>query len=346
MRGDGSVYRRGNVYWIKFYVRGVCYNMSARTENKTAAKEFLREEVLKARGTDWIPPDQRTISTETIVEDRLRDLSLAGKETHLARCRARWETYLKPFFGSMPANTIGTQQLRDYQAKRKADGAANGTINREMNVLHGAMKAAYEHEPPKLARVPKFHWLPEDNARQVFIDLDVEQKLKDAAQARGLWQRVYLEMAFTYGWRKSMLLRLRKRDVSLVNGVIHLGKTKNGDPIEAPITDGVRPILTALLMGMGPDERLFAHSELTIYREWAAICEAAGVQAGKGGIVPHDMRRSTARNNSAAGVPQHVTMQLLGWRTAGMFRRYAIVDHADTVRALRQQQEFKQGGRA
>jgi integrase len=47
------------------------------------------------------------------------------------------------------------------------------------------------------------------------------------------------------------------------------------------------------------------------------------------GRTPHDFRRSAACNLIRAGVAQHVVMQLCGWKTDAMFRRYAIVDERD-----------------
>src|SRR5918994_3300587 len=52
------------------------------------------------------------------------------------------------------------------------------------------------------------------------------------------------------------------------------------------------------------------------------------------GWTPHDFRRTAARNLIRAGVPQHVAMQLCGWKTDAMFRRYAIVDLRDLTSAV------------
>jgi len=49
---------------------------------------------------------------------------------------------------------------------------------------------------------------------------------------------------------------------------------------------------------------------------------------------PHDFRRTAARNLIRVGVPQHVVMQLCGWKTDAMFRRYAIVDMRDLRSAV------------
>jgi integrase len=77
---------------------------------------------------------------------------------------------------------------------------------------------------------------------------------------------------------------------------------------------------------------------------WRAACKRAAV-VKRGGLesvtrphllsrTPHDFRRTAARNLIRAGVPQHVVMQLCGWKTDAMFRRYAIVDERDLRSAI------------
>jgi len=46
------------------------------------------------------------------------------------------------------------------------------------------------------------------------------------------------------------------------------------------------------------------------------------------------MRRSAAKALRAAGVPESVVMAMGGWKTAAMFRRYAIVSSADQRAAV------------
>jgi integrase len=52
------------------------------------------------------------------------------------------------------------------------------------------------------------------------------------------------------------------------------------------------------------------------------------------GLIPHDMRRSAAKALRRAGVPESVIMATGGWKTAAMFRRYAIVSSADSRDAM------------
>lgn len=345
MRGDGSIYKRGKVWWAKYVVNGVSYSESTGTTVKDDARAFLRVTVQKSRVADWIPPDKQRITVDELVADAFKNYELAGKDKALKRSKPLWDTYLKPFFGGMRADKVGTQQFRDYQLGR-VKTAANATINREMQLLYAAFSAAVDHEPPKLQRKPKFPWLPEDNARRVFIDQDVAQKLKKAASERSLESRVWLEIAFTYGWRRGEVMGLRVRHISLADKAIRLDTTKNGDGREVPITPTLLPLLTALVTGRGPEESLLGMKATAFFKEWQAICEAAGVTAGRGGIIPHDMRRSSARNKRRAGVSTSVIMELQGWRTESMFRRYAIVDMTDKAAAIEMEQAYTAKGNA
>ena len=47
----------------------------------------------------------------------------------------------------------------------------------------------------------------------------------------------------------------------------------------------------------------------TTGKAWRTACKAAGLA----GRVPHDLRRSAARNAIRAGVPERVVMDLGGW---------------------------------
>jgi integrase len=77
---------------------------------------------------------------------------------------------------------------------------------------------------------------------------------------------------------------------------------------------------------------------------WRSACKRAAIEKRGNletiirprllGRTPHDFRRTAARNLIRAGVPEHVVMQLCGWKTDAMFRRYAIVDERDLMDAV------------
>jgi Phage integrase family len=63
-------------------------------------------------------------------------------------------------------------------------------------------------------------------------------------------------------------------------------------------------------------------------------CECGSREREYRGLIPHDLRRSAAKALRRAGVPQSVVMAMGGWKTADMFRRYAIVSTADQRAAV------------
>lgn len=89
---------------------------------------------------------------------------------------------------------------------------------------------------------------------------------------------------------------------------------------------------------------------------WRAACKRASTVQRDGlesitrprlvGRTPHDFRRTAARNLIRAGVAQHVVMQLCGWKTDAMFRRYAIVDERDLRSAVAMLAKGTMGGQS
>ncbi|MCZ6508335.1 MAG: site-specific integrase, partial [Acidobacteria bacterium] len=72
---------------------------------------------------------------------------------------------------------------------------------------------------------------------------------------------------------------------------------------------------------------------------WSSACETAGVP----GKIPHDFRRTAARNLIRAGVSQSVAMQVTGHRTPSVFERYNITTNEDVRQGLGRLAEISAG---
>jgi hypothetical protein len=71
----------------------------------------------------------------------------------------RLKLHLLPEFGETRAAEFGTRDLKRYVAKRRNEGAASATINRELAIPKRAFRLAAAADPPLVNRIPKISLL-------------------------------------------------------------------------------------------------------------------------------------------------------------------------------------------
>jgi integrase len=116
--------------------------------------------------------------------------------------------------------------VRAYTSSRHAEGAANGTINRELAALKRMFNLTFEGE--RMNRKPYIPMLPESPPRKGFFD--AEQFARVLAALSG-YLRPVAEFGYYTGWRRSEITSLRWDQVDLNERSIRLwtGTTKNGN---------------------------------------------------------------------------------------------------------------------
>jgi hypothetical protein len=67
----------------------------------------------------------------------------------------------------------------------------------------------------------------------------------------------------------------------------------------------------------------------SLRRAWKTACK----DAGRPGLLLHDLRRSAVRTLERAGISRSVAMKLTGHKTEAVYRRYAIVAESDLLEA-------------
>ena len=63
----------------------------------------------------------------------------------------------------------------------------------------------------------------------------------------------------------------------------------------------------------------------SLRRAWRTACK----DAGRPGLLLHDLRRSAVRNLERVGISRSVAMKLTGHKTEAVYRRYASVAESD-----------------
>lgn len=370
-RGTGSIFRRqpsakeraagaraSKNWFIQFYKNGRKIREAAHTTDRTVAAKLLRQRLHEIDQHKYVAQSGKPAR----VEDLHRMLKLDREANHRPtnELRGRW-LHLEPVFGRMLANEVTTDHIREYTRARQKAGAKDSTINRELGILKRMFNLGRQSTPPKVTVLLHIPMLKENNVRTGFVE-DVEFS-RLVAEAKELWLRTFLELGFSYGWRHGELIGLRVRQVNFTNRTIRLdvGTTKNKEGREVVMTGVVEKLLREACRGKKPDDYVLTRQGRRIgclKNAWRNMCVRAGLgkftccacKAGLpgaercedcgskrrrySGLIPHDMRRSAAKALRAAGVPESVVMTIGGWKTASMFRRYAIVSSADQRAAV------------
>ena len=85
---------------------------------------------------------------------------------------------MNPAFGLVRAAEFSTNQIKADVAKRLKAGAANATVNRELEIVERALKLATQCDPPKLIRKIHIPMLQENNVRIGFLEDDGYLRLR------------------------------------------------------------------------------------------------------------------------------------------------------------------------
>jgi len=333
----GSLYKRGNVWWCKYYVNGRAVRESTGKQKEKEAEQLLKvKEGRTAAGLPALPRADK-IRYEEAAADLRQHYETSG-DRNLTEADGRFK-HLAAFFTGYRLAGISAAEATAYVAMRQSQQASNGTINRELAVLHRMLKIAFENG--KLMRMPVIRKLKEAAPRQGFFERDEFLAVRKHLSAD---LQVAATIAYTFGWRtQSEVLTLERRQVDLKGGTLRLepGATKNDDGRVVYLTPELRALLTAQLERV--DEltkqtgsiipHVFPHlygrhrgRRRTDYRKaWATACKRAGVP----GMLRHDCRRTAVRNMVNAGVPERVAMKVTGHRTRSVFDRYHIVSPGD-----------------
>jgi integrase len=237
-----------------------------------------------------------------------------------------------------------------YIEYRQRAGAANATINRELEPLQRAFSLAIENGV--LAFAPKFPSLSEDNARQIFFPrvdfLQVVANLRCRKKPDTDLQD-FLQWFYYTGMRpkeiKSLswaVLDREDREKPTIRLEAKNAKNRSGRKL---ILEGeLRIIIQRRLAARRLDCPLIFHRRgkpIGDYRKvWKNACQAVGLVGGIKGYTPYDLRRTAVRNLIRAGVEESVAMKISGHRTRAVFDRYNITSDDDIQEAMTRVMEY------
>jgi integrase len=336
----GSIYKRGRIWWIKFYKHG---NPRPFRESSGSTDSKEAERLLKQRQGEIVTGQFAGLGPERIrirqlldelVED-YKDRSIKS----LDKCVCRIDKHLRPALGDIRAVDFGTSHIRAYKRKRRQAGAAPATINRELELLQRAFRLAYQSDPPMVSRVPHFDMLVEGNVRTGTLDHDGYRTLRDSLPPH---YRLLLVIGYHTGARLGELLSIRWSQVDLRRRQIRLeaGDTKTGKARILPIYGEMVQWLEVAEDTRSPGcPWLFevrGKQMVFNWRTWNRYRTAAGID----GLRFHDLRRTALTNMVRAGIPEKEAMAVSGHLTRRTFERYHIVSERSVLEVARKMENY------
>ena len=327
--GSGTLYLRGDIWWVKIRVDGrPVYESSKSTKKSEAIK--LRDKMLakKSRGELSGGSADKVLIGE-LLDDVLKSDIKPSTRYIMGKVI---EKNIRPFFGKIRAQRLTTDLMDRYREKRKGEGRSDSTANRELSILRTSFHNARKRTPPKVLVVPYFPIVAETNIRKGFLSDEQHDKL--LAELPDELKPLFVTGYIT-GLRRGEITSIQWPQVDFEAGLITLGKgeTKNDEARSVPILDGdMRDLLTAAKKQRDAE---WPHSPWVFSRggeriidfrwAWDEACKRAGVPD----LNFHDLRRTAVRNMRRAGIPQVIRMKISGHKTDSMERRYNIVDADD-----------------
>lgn len=371
--GMGSIYRpkykdrhgttrESSRWWIAYYCNGRLIREGTETNDYAEA----RAELKKREGAAVDRPvknNTRVLRFKELAEALIEDYALNDRKS-LRDVKQRLRDHILPEFGNRRVVSIDPGSIRKYITKRRGEGAAKATVNRELAAIKRAFNLGIQSE--MTTHKPYIPSLDErDNVRTGFFE---EEQLQSLLSHLPEDYGAVARFAYVTGWRKSNIQRLRWSQVDLENGFVSLepGTTKNKRAIKFPITDALRDVLEGQRQNVnmlrrqgiicpyvffhyrtltnGKPSKLNGKPIVDMKKEWNKARKAAGVP----GRMLHDFRRTAVRNLDRAGVPEQIAMRMTGHLTRSVFDRYNIVNEVDLKEAAEKLNEhsktaFKDG---
>ena len=360
-----GLYKRGNVWWIRYAGLDGKIRFESGGESFRGAQDLLTDRKKEIKeGKEPIPKKRianhlfKELSEHYKTWGEGRQKGFVTKRYHIAQ--------LDELFGNIPLRAFATRFVEEWQTKRMADNKP-ATVNRLLATLKHMFTKAVEWEmvdEDTLKRVRRVKLLPENNRRLRYLSREECKALINACSPH---LKPIVITALNTGMRKEEILSLEwEKHIDLRHSFILLDKTKNGERREVPINNTLREVLQGIVRRID-SPYVFIDGEgkrfKDVKRSFATAlkkadfercpecnqerqktdskepgnCPSCGVKMERRGIKDfrfHDLRHTFASHLVMAGIDITTVKELLGHKTLTMTLRYAHLAPAHKVKAV------------
>ena len=359
-----SVFKRGRIWWYKFYFANNLVRESAKTSSKTLAKEAEKQRRRELEeGYNGLSGEDRTKRVLTLsqaADELLGDYPLRRKASSVRYLKQRI-AHLKAHMGGMMLIEITPDIIAEYQGIRLKEGALGSTINAEVMFALRLMGEIGDAVRLKLKRERRIR-LPKNKNSGTALMQEEEAALLQAARVpvvikggkmdlkatRSPAIRPAIMLALNTTMRESEIRTLRWKQIDFLKRIITVGESKTDAgtgrtiPINAELFSTLAEHKTWYETNVCPvDSQLYVfpfgdcrkyHPERPISSfktSWKNVRKKAGVT-----IRFHDLRHTAITKLAESGAPDETIMAIAGHVSREMLTHYAHIRTEAKRRAL------------
>lgn len=309
-----TVYKRGNVWWVRFQWNGQEIRRSAHTTLKGEAREYLSAVQSEYRSLKLTGKTRVTFAhamTEYI-ESRVSQKKLSTIKSYQQCLRV-----LLKEFSTKKIDEVTDVAIADFEA-RQQKRVAPSTVKHYRAVLSGIFKTAVRRGWADRNPCRDLEPIKIDNARYRFLTDKEWEALKKALPEPF---KSICEVSVLRGMRLGEILALQWSDLNFIRDEITMRDTKNNRPRVIPM-EGARAVFErtprhakhVFTTGIGTPLRVDNAS-----KEINQVARDAGIE----NFTAHDLRHTFASWYVQRGGDMYRLQLILGHKGPAMTQRYA-----------------------
>lgn len=314
---DGLYKQPGSPHWYGSYTdaNGRRQRRSTGTDSKSEARAIL---------SGWRMESHQQKRLGIQPNRTLHDLIIAYVDAHVEKKTLERDGYsvlhLYRLLGADKVlNSLTAAETHGYCAMRRHEGAAAGTINKEIGLLSSALNWARRALGWKIDNPAEAQRLPEPPGKDRWLTREEVSLLLQAARSEPKAEHLpdFILLGVNTGMRPGEMLRLEWARVNLQQGQILLGASdqKNGRSSSVPLNRTAREAILSRARFRAthcPESPwVFCNRQGECLANVRKGFVSAVKRAGIAPCTPHDLRRTCASWLVQAGTPIQEVAKLL-----------------------------------
>lgn len=329
-----GLYKREKTWWVSFTYKGKQYQKSTETSDKKQAENVyckIKTQLIEEKWFEKLPGEEKTV--RELMEKYLKEHSKSNKSpTSFLRDRQVSDHWIQ-FLGNMQLSEVTSNLISQFKQKRRENGAAPATINKELSVFSHAFNLS----------IKEWGWVRDNPVRNVsrekdhrgierWLTVEEEEKLLNQSP---LWLKEIIVFAIHTGLREGEILSLKWSQIDFSRKALVISEQKNKGVDTLPLNETVLSVLREKTKIRNIYSNLvFLSNNGTkmdggnLRRAFYASCKRAGIE----NLRFHDLRHTFASRLVQAGVDLYAVQKLGRWKTLSMVLRYAH-HHPESLRS-------------